>query len=108
LDDARRAGRLRTFPEDAYSRVIAKARGLPPKPEQAEVPPTCHWTLGRLQAKLAKEGLAIKRSQTRRILKTEHLNWPKLRTWLQSTDADFAEKKCASSASRQIRHQAAR
>ena len=63
LDDAPRAGRPRTYPEDAYSRVIAKARGLPPKPADGEVPPTGHWTLDRLQAELAKEGLPIKRSR---------------------------------------------
>jgi transposase len=42
LDDAPRSGRPRTYPEDAYSRVIAKAQELPPKPAEGEVPPTCH------------------------------------------------------------------
>jgi transposase len=75
LDDAPRAGRPRTYPEDAYSRVIAKAWGLPPKPAEGEgeVPPTCHWTLDRLQAERAKEGLPIKRSQIRRLLKAEQI-----------------------------------
>src|SRR5215472_19371891 len=54
LDDAPRSGRPRTYPADAYSRVIAKARALPPKPAEGDVPPTCHWTLDRLQAELAK------------------------------------------------------
>lgn len=96
LDDAPRSGRPRTYPEDAYSRVIAKARELPPKPADAaegEVPPTCHWTLDRLQAELAKDGLPIKRSQIRRLLKAEHIKWQKPRTWLESTDPDFAEKR---------------
>lgn len=55
LDDAPRPGRPRTYDEDTYSRVIAKARGLPPKPAdgEGEVPPTCHWTLDRLQPELA-------------------------------------------------------
>ena len=99
LDDAPRAGRPRTYPEDAYSRVIAKARALPPKPADGEVPPTCHWTLDRLQAELAKEGLPIKRSQIRRLLKVEHIKWQKPRTWLESTDPDFAEKRGQSSGS---------
>jgi transposase len=106
LDDAPRSGRPRTYPEDAYSRVIAKARALPPKPAdvaEGEVPPTCHWTLDRLQSELAKEGVPIKRSQIRRILKTEHLKWQKPRTWLESTDPDFAEKRGASSDSTQTR-----
>lgn len=96
LDDAPRSGRPRTYPEDAYSCVIAKARGLPPNPaerQEGEVPPTCHWTLDRLQAELAKEGLVIKRSQIRRLLKAEHIKWQKPRTWWESTDPDFAEKR---------------
>jgi transposase len=109
LDDAPRSGRPRTYTEDVYSRVVAKARGLPPKPEdgEGEVPPTCHWTLDRLQAELAKDGLPIKRSQIRRILKAEHLKWQKPRTWLESTDPDFAEKRGSSSGSIGIRHQVA-
>jgi transposase len=105
LEDAPRAGRPRTYPEDAYSRVIAKAREVPPKPDEGdgggegEVPPTCHWTLDRLQAELAKDGLPIKRSQIRRLLKAEHIMWQKPRTWLESDDPDFAEKRGASSAS---------
>ena len=113
LDDAPRSGRPRTYPEDAYSRVIAKARELPPKPaegeeEKEEVPPTCHWTLDRLQAELAKEGLPIKRSQIRRLLKAEHIKWQKPRTWLESTDPDFAEKRGPSSGSTRSRLLAAR
>jgi transposase len=34
LDDAPRSGRPRTYSEDLYSRVIALARGLPPKPAE--------------------------------------------------------------------------
>src|SRR5215471_7837813 len=36
LDDAPRSGRPRTYDEQTYSRVIAKARGLPPKPAADE------------------------------------------------------------------------
>ena len=108
LDDAPRAGRPRTYPEDAYSRVIAKARDLPPKPAEGEVPPTCHWTLDRLQAELAKEGVSIKRSQIRRLLKAEHLKWQKPRTWLESTDPDFAEKRGPSSGATPSRRTTAR
>jgi transposase len=111
LDDAARSGRPRTYPEDASSRVIAKARSLPPKPaaeQEGEVPPTCHWTLDRLQAELAKDGIPIKRSQIRRLLKAEHIKWQKPRTWLESTDPDFAEKRGASSGFIPIRHRAAR
>ncbi len=93
LDDASRSGRKPTYIEEQRSRVIAKARGLPPKPEGEEVPPTCHWTLDRLEEELNKEGLPIKRSQIRRILKAEHIKWQKPRTWLESDDPEFAEKR---------------
>jgi transposase len=93
LDDAPRSGRPRTYDARVDSQVIAKARGLPPKPPDAEVPPTGHWTLDRLQAELAKDGLAIKRSQIRRILRAEHLKWQRPRTWLESDDPQFAEKR---------------
>jgi transposase len=80
LDDAPRSGRPRTYNAHTYSPVIAKARGLPPKPAEGAVPPPCHWTLNRLQAELATDGLAIKRSQIRRLLRAEHLTWQKPRT----------------------------
>jgi transposase len=99
LEDAPRSGRPATYSEVEQSRVVAKARGLPPKPEGQEVPPTCHWTLDRLQEELTKDGLPIKRSQIRRLLKTEHIKWQKPRTWLESSDPDFAEKRGGSSGS---------
>jgi transposase len=108
LDDAPRSGRPRTYHEEVTSQVIAKARELPPKPTAGEVPPTCHWTLDRLQAELAKDGIAIKRSQIRRLLKAEHVKWQKPRTWLESPDPDFAEKRGSSSGSTRTRRLAAR
>ena len=97
LEDAPRSGRPPTYRPDETNRVIAKARSLPPKPEQGETPPTCHWTLDRLQAELAKEGISIKRSQIRRILKAEQIKWQQPRTWLESNDPQFAEKRGPSS-----------
>lgn len=93
LDDAPRAGRPRTFTEVQRGQVIAKARSCPPKPDGEDVPPTCHWTLDRLEVELNKEGLPIKRSQIRRILREEHLKWQQPRTWLVSDDPQFAEKR---------------
>ncbi len=93
LEDAPRAGRPRTYAEPEQSVVVAKARSVPPKPEGSEVPPTCHWTLDRLQEELNKDGVPIKRSQIRRLLKAEHVKWQKPRTWLESDDPAFAEKR---------------
>ena len=96
LDDAPRAGRPPTYVAGEQSQVVAKARSLPPKPAGAEVPPTCHWTLDRLQEELNKDGVPIKRSQIRRLLKAEHIEWQRPRTWLESDDPDFAENRGAS------------
>ena len=56
LEDEPRSGRPPTYTEDNRSRVIAKARGLPAKPEGVEVPATCHWTLNQLTRELNREG----------------------------------------------------
>ena len=108
LEDAPRSGRPPTYTESQRGRVIAAARALPPKPDSGEVPPTCHWTLGRLAAELNKQGLPIRRSQVRRILKAEHIRWQKPRTRLESDDPTFAEKRGPSSGSTSTRRPGAR
>lgn len=112
LEDAPRSGRPHIYPPEVTNQVIAKARSLPPKPAagstEGETPPTCHWTLDRLQAELAKDGVPIKRSQIRRMLRAEHLTWQKPRTWLESDDPAFAEKRGPSFSSPPIRPQRAR
>jgi transposase len=108
LDDAPRSGRPRTYPEDLCSQVIALARGLPPKPAEGPISPTCHWTLDRLQEVLAQQGIPIKRSQIRRLLKAEHIKWQKPRTWLESDDPEFAQKRGPSSGSTPLHRRTAR
>ena len=106
LEDAPRSGRPYTYDETERSRVSAKARGLPPKPEGTDVPPTCHWTLDQLQEELHKDGVPIKRSQIRRVLRAEHVKWQKPRTWLESDDPQFAEKRGRSFSSTRTRRMA--
>ena len=108
LEDAPRPGRPPTYTEESRGRVIAKARGRPPEPADGAAPPTCHWTLDRLAAALNAEGVPIRRSQVRRILKAERIKWQKPRTWLQSDDPEFAEKRGLSSGSTPSRPTAAR
>jgi transposase len=108
LADAPRSGRPPTYDETERSRVIAKARGVPPKPEHGAVPPTCHWTLDRLTEELHKDGVPIKRSQIRRVLKAEHVKWQKPRSWLESDDPQFAEKRGTSLHSTSPHRRAAR
>jgi hypothetical protein len=52
--------------------------------------------------------LPIKRSQIRRLLKAEQIQWQKPRTWLERPDPDFAEKRGASSGAPRSRRRAAR
>jgi transposase len=108
LEDAPRSGRPPTYDEDRRSEVIATARSLPPKPASGGVAATCHWTLDLLQRELNQEGIPIKRSQIRRILKDEHIAWQRPRTWLESDDPDFAGKEAGSSASTRTRRRTAR
>jgi transposase len=108
LTDAPRSGRPPTYTEEQRSRVIALARSVPPKPAAGALPPTCHWTLDLLQRVLNAEGLAIKRSQIRRVLQAEHIRWQKPRTWLQSDDPDFAGKGRRSPGSTPTRRPGAR
>lgn len=79
--------------------MIAKARSRPPQPAGAAVPPPGHGTLDRLQEGLHKDGVPIERSQIRRLLHAEHVKWQRPRTWLESDDPDFAEKRGPSSGS---------
>lgn len=95
--------------------MIALARGLPPrlppKPDEGpdgQLPPTCHWTLDRLQGELAKRGVPSKRSQIRRMLKAEHIKWQKPRTWLESDDPEVAEKRGPLSGSPPLHQRGAR
>jgi len=49
------------------------------------------WTLNALAAAQA-EGIAVSRSQVRRILISERVRWRRTRSWATSTDPDFAPK----------------
>jgi transposase len=101
LEDAPRSGRPCTYSEDARRQVIDKARSRPPAaPQGAEEPvvPTCHWTLDRLQAALAKDGLPIKRSQIRRILREERVKWQQPRTRLRATIPSSRKKEATGQA----------
>lgn len=93
LGDAPRSGRPPPYAEGEQGRVIAKARGLPPKPADGDVPPPCHWTLDRPQGELKKEGVPIKRGRIRRLLKAEHITWQKPRAWRESDAPAFAENR---------------
>ena len=91
----------RRISEHQRGRIIALARSAPPgrlhqggegllAPDQPEAP--AHWTLDALAQAAQAEGIAVGRSQVRRILLAEQVRWRRTRSWATSTDPDFAPK----------------
>ncbi len=108
LADLPRAGLPRRITETERGRIIALARTQPPgrlrqggegllAPDQPEAP--AQWTLDALAQAAQAEGIAVGRSQVRRILLAERVRWRRTRSWATSTDPDFAPKEPASSPS---------
>jgi transposase len=111
LGDLPRSGRPRRLGELERGRVIALARSQPPgrlqrqpdgslaldRPERADQP--AQWTLDALAAAAQTEGIAVGRSQVRRILQAEGVRWRTVRSWSTSGDPDFAPKGRRSSPS---------
>ena len=106
LADLPRPGLPRRITETERGRIIALARSQPPgrlqqggegllAPDQPEAP--AHWTLDTLAQAAQAEGIAVGRSQVRRILLSERVRWRRTRSWATSTDPDFAPKERRSS-----------
>jgi transposase len=111
LGDLPRSGRPPRLSELDRGQIIALARSDPPgrprrqpdgtlgldRPEQADQP--AQWTLDALAAAAQAGGIAVGRSQVRRILQAEGVRWRTVRSWSTSADADFAPKGQRSSPS---------
>lgn len=65
----------------------------------ADLEREAHWTLAALTAAARERGIAVGRSQVRRILLREGARWRRPRTWATSTDPEFAPKGPLSSRS---------
>ena len=90
LSDRPRSGCPATYDERMRGEIISVARTAP----KALGVQMCHWTLEQLQYYVNEQkGISIGYRQIQRILKAEHINWRKSRTWLKSEDPDFAEKR---------------
>lgn len=63
-----------------------------------------HWTLDALTAAARERGIAVGRSQVRRILLREGARWRRPRAWATSTDPEFVPKGRRSSPSTPSRH----
>jgi transposase len=105
LGDRPGAGRRRRITEAQRSAIIALARSAPPgrltrdadgelSAEREDGP--AQWTLGTLAHAARDAGIAVGRSQVRRILLAEKVRWRRTRSWAASTDPEFAPKGPAS------------
>ena len=111
LGDLPRSGRPRRLGELERGRVIALVASDPPgrlrrqpdgtlgldRPEDADQ--SAQWTLDALAAAAQAEGIAVGRSQVRRILQAEGVRWRTVRSWSRSGDPQFAPKERRSSPS---------
>lgn len=115
LADRPGTGRKRRISEAERSVVIALVATDPPGnlvrqgdgvlATQAEREPA-HWTLDALTAAAQERGIAISRSQVRRILTAEGVRWRQTHSWTDSADPQFAPKGRRSSAATQTHQQA--
>jgi transposase len=105
LGDRKGAGRKRRITEAQRSHIIALARSLPPgrldRDGAGELSADdeggpAQWTLDTLAQTARDAGIAVGRSQVRRILLAEKVRWRRTRSWATSTDPDFAPKGPAS------------
>jgi transposase len=108
LADLPRPGLPRRITETERGRIIQLARTEPPgrlhqggeglrAPKDPEAP--AHWTLDTLTEAAQAEGIAVGRSQVRRILLAEGTRWRRTRSWTTSTDPQFVPKERRSSPS---------
>ena len=101
LGDRPGAGRKRRITEAQRSHIIALARAAPPgqlardgagelSADDERGP--AQWTLDTLAQVARDAGIAVGRSQVRRILLAEKVRWRRTRSWATSTDPEFAPK----------------
>jgi transposase len=105
LGSQRGAGRKRRITEAQRSAIIALARSVPPgrldrdgagelSADDEDGP--AQWTLGTLARAARDAGIAVGRSQVRRILLAEKVRWRRTRSWATSTDPEFVPNGPAS------------
>ena len=101
LGDRPGAGRKRRITEAQRSHIIALARSAPPgrldrdgagelSADDEHGP--AQWTLDTLAQAARDAGIAVGRSQVRRILLAEKVRWRRTRSWATSTDPESALK----------------
>jgi transposase len=106
LGDRPGGGRKPRLTEDERSRIIALVATDPPgklvrhasgELAAANEDEPAQWSLDALAATAQASGIAVKRSQVRRILVAEGVRWRGVRSWATSADPEFAPKGRGSS-----------
>ena len=96
LEEDVRTGRPPTYSAEQRSAVITTALTPPAKLSL----PFASWTLDRLVAYLAEQGIAMRRSRISEIFLREGLKWRHEETWFgERVDPEFARKRGRSSSS---------
>jgi transposase len=102
LGDRPGAGRKPRIGQDQRSQLIALVAGPPPgrlvRDDTGDLAASdatgpAVWTLDALTAAARAAGIAIARSQVRRILLAEGVRWRRPRSWASSADPEFARKE---------------
>ena len=108
LGDRPGAGRKPRITEDERSEIIALLSKAPPGKLVTEPggglraedeKGAAYWTLDTLAEAAQQMGIAVGRSQVRRILLAEGVRWRNTRPWAESPDPEFAPKGPGSSSS---------
>jgi transposase len=107
LGDRPGAGRKPRISQAQRSQLIALARSTPPgrlaRDDADGLDGPTVWTLDALTAAARAAGIAIARSQVRRILLAEGVRWRQPRSWTTSADPEFAPQEPGSSSSTRTR-----
>src|SRR5215831_2549823 len=101
------SGRKPRLTEQERSRILALAKQEPPGHLWAQADGTmvardeegsAQWSLDALAQAAQEAGIAVKRSQIRRIYVREGVRWRHTHSWGESSDPDFVSKEPRSSA----------
>jgi transposase len=93
LADQPRSGRKPTRTEEERGRLVRLVQSLPQE-GLPEAQGACHWTLDTLLEAARQEGIPVGRTRLWEILREEGVRWwERGRTWLESADPEYPEKR---------------
>lgn len=116
LGDRPKAGRPRRLTPEDDSRILALVHQAPPGRLERRADEmvardeegSAQWSLDALAQAALELGIAVKRSQIRRICLREGVRWRRTHSWGTSRDKDFVPKGRGSSATTRLRHRGRR